>query len=308
MQAISETMDHAGIRSRRTRRAILWTPWLMLFPALAGISVFVLFPTLAVIGLSFTHWNLLSPHPAWNGMRNYQSLLSSPDFWTALLHTGIYALSVAGVILPAGFGIAWVLNQPLKARNAYRMIFFLPYVMPLAASGIVFSGLLAPSGGLVNVLLGRLHVAGPDWLGSVHWALVSVIAVTIWEYLGFYMLLFLSGLQQLNPALAEAASMDGAGSWQRFWAVIFPQLIPTAVFAGVMVVIQTFQAFDQIYVMTAGGPVTATTTLVYYIYEQGFQFFDIGRASAASVLFVLLVGAITLIQWRGMRRWGGDPS
>lgn len=284
------------------------TPWLMLAPALLGLSVFVLIPTLAIVGLSFTNWNLLTPHPHWTGLTNYRSVLTSVDFWNAMEHTALYAAAVAIVILPASFGLAWILNAPLRGRHVYRMIVFLPYVMPLAASGIVFSGLLAPSTGLINMLLGRMHIAGPNWLGSVHWALISVIAVTIWEYLGFYMLLFLSGLQQLNPALSEAAAIDGAGSWRQFWHIILPQLIPTIVFAGVMVVIQTFQAFDQIYVMTAGGPVTATTTLVYYIYEQGFQFFNVGQASTASVLFVLLIGAITVLQWRGMHRWGGDAS
>ncbi|PSR36306.1 MAG: sugar ABC transporter permease [Sulfobacillus thermosulfidooxidans] len=293
---------------RYAHRTRLVTPWLMLAPALLGLSVFVLLPTVAIVGLSFTNWNLMTPHPHWAGVANYRSVLTSFDFWNAMQHTVIYAAAVAIVILPASFGLAWLLNYPLRGRNVYRMIFFLPYVMPLAASGIVFSGLLSPSSGLINILLGHLHITGPNWLGSVHWALIAVIAVTIWEYVGFYMLLFLSGLQQLNPALSEAAAMDGAGSWPRFWHVILPQLVPTIVFAGVMVVIQTFQAFDQIYVMTAGGPVTATTTLVYYIYEQGFQFFNVGQASTASVLFVMLVGAITVIQWRGMHRWGGDGS
>lgn len=283
------------------------SPWLLLFPGALGLSVFVIIPSLAIVALSLSHWNLYSSHVRWSGLSNYLNLVHSQAFWSSLEHTLVYSLVVGGVLLPFALGLAWILNQSFLGKELYRMIIFLPYVIPLAATGVIFSGLLAPSG-IADALLGFMHITPPNWLGSVRWALVAIIGVSIWEYLGFYMLLFLSALQQLNPSLSEAAAMDGAGWWSRFWRIVIPQIMPTILFASVMIVVQTFQAFDQIYVMTSGGPAGATTTLIYYIYEQGFQFFNIGQASAASVVMMVLVGLIVALEWYASAKWGGDPS
>ncbi len=276
-------------------------PWLLLAPALLAIFTFVFLPTFYVIYLSLLHWNLIAK-PRFVGLKNYTSLPQLSGFHSAFVNTILYSLGVTGTVIPAGLGLAILLNQGLAGTKIYRSLLFIPYVLPLVGSGIAWSWLFNRYGFIDNVLhfLGmvRLH-----WLGSSHLALIAVMLVSFWQYLGFYMLIFLGGLQAIDPILYEAAKMDGAGSWSTFWHMTLPSLAPSLLFALTTSVIQSFQVFDQIYVMTRGGPGTSSTTLVYFIYSEGFKFYSIGKASTVSVILLLSLAFITWLQFTLARRW-----
>lgn len=293
---------HQGASHRRGASSLTWSG-LLIAPALACIVVFVFFPTLYTAYLSTFHWDLLSPTPRFVGLANYAALPHASGFTSAVLNTVIYSTAVTVIVLPVGLALALLLDRGLPGTRFFRTVIFAPYVLPLVGSGIAWSWLYQPQYGLINQSLQLVHLVGPDWLGNSRTALLAVVVVSIWQYVGFYMLIFLGGLQSQDQALREAAQVDGASPRQVLQFVTFPLLAPSLLFASVISTIQSFQVFDQIYVMTGGGPGTATQTLVFYIYTQGFQFFSIGKASAVSVLLLLALAALTWTQFRLSRRW-----
>ena len=214
----------------------------------------------------------------------------------------ISAASVA-ITLPLGFLCAVFLNLKLRESALYRGILLAPYIFPLVASGIAWSMMFQQDGGILNWLIRHLGGSGLNWLGSSTWAVVAVIIVGGWQYLGYYTLIFLAGLQGIPPDYYEAAAIDGAGNVVQAVRITLPLLSPTLLFATIILIIQSFQTFSQVYVMTQGGPAGATTTLVYYLYEVAFQYFQIGKAGAISVLLLLFLVGITLVQLILSRRW-----
>jgi len=214
----------------------------------------------------------------------------------------ITLVSIA-ITLPLGFSCAAFLNLKLRESALYRGILLAPYIFPLVASGIAWSMIFQQQGGILNWVLERLGLSGPNWLGDARWAVISVIIVGVWQYLGYYTLIFLAGLQGIPPDYYEAASMDSAGWFAQAVHITLPLLSPTLLFATIILVIQSFQTFAQVYVMTQGGPAGSTTTIVYYLYEVAFQYFQIGRAGAISVLLLLFLVGITLVQLLLARRW-----
>lgn len=282
--------------------------WLFLSPGLIALTLFVLIPAGYVIFLSLLHWNLLDPQAQFVGLKNYIGLLSAPDFQQALLNTLYLGVGLLLTLLPLGLLLAVLLDMKLRATKVYRTILFAPYALPLVASGLAWAWLYSPNYGLINQILAAFHIAGPNWLGSSTWSLPAILFVTVWQYTGYYTIIFLSGLQSVSSALKEAASVDGANPWQTFWHVTLPSLSPTMFFAFVVCTIQAVQTFDQVYVMTDGGPQGGTTTLVYFIYNQGFQMYNIGAAAAASIYMLLFLALLTWLQIRLSRRWVVDAS
>jgi ABC-type sugar transport system permease subunit len=280
-----------------------WPGFILMLPALVFMTLFVFIPTVYVIYLSGFKWNLLSATPKFVGLKNYVELFSSPDFRESLWNTLFFSGGMMVISLPLGLLLAVLLDQKLKGTNFYRTVLFSPYVVPLVGSGLVWTLLYNKDYGLVNRVLSLLHIAGPDWLCSAGYALPAVLMMSVWQYLGYYMLIFLSGLQSVPDAIKEAAAVDGAGRWSTFRHVTLPSLAPSIVFAMVVCLIQSFQTFDQVYVMTGGGPNNATSTLVYYIYNEGFQMFNIGKATAASVLLLVLLSVLTWLQVKMSNRW-----
>ena len=280
-----------------------FTHWAFLAPAMFFITVFIFIPAVYVVYLSLLHWNLLSSHPKFVGLRNYLYLFHDSNFHTALLNSGIVSAAMVFIALPIGLGLATLGDLGLRGTRIYRTIIFSPYVIPLVASGLIWSLLFNGSTGLVNAVLHLVGIAGPNWLGTSPYALISVIVVTIWQFTGYYMLIFLGGLQGVPVALKEAARVDGAGTWRVFRSITLPAISPSIFFAVVVCIIQSLQTFDPVYVMTEGGPDGSTTTLVYYIFEQGFGMYNIGPATAASVVLLVILAVLTFVQLRVSQRW-----
>lgn len=277
--------------------------WLFILPALLSLIVFLFIPSGYVLFLSFQRWNLVSANPQFVGFHNYLHLISAPDFQQAIANTFWFGFFLIIILLPVGLFLAVLLDMGLKGTRIYRTIVFAPYVVPLVASGLAFSLIYNQNFGLLNQLLALLHITGPDWLGTSATALPSVIAMTIWQYLGYYVIIFLAGLQNVAHTLKEAAAIDGAGARQTFWYVVLPSITPSLFFAFIICTIQAFQTFDQVYAMTQGGPAGATSTLVYYIFMQGFQMYNIGTASAASIILLVFLALLTWLQIALGRNW-----
>jgi multiple sugar transport system permease protein len=273
-----------------------------LLPNLLGFLVFILGPVIASFGLSFTSWDLLTPIK-WIGLENYQTLISDQVFWKVLWNTIYYTGGTVPVGIAISLFLAIALNQKIKGIKIFRAAYFLPVISSTVAVAVVWQWLYNPEFGLINYLLYLIGIEGPKWLTSISWAMPAVIITSIWKNLGFNMLLFLAGLQGIPEVYYEAARIDGASWWQQFRNITLPLLSPTTLFVVVMSVINSFQVFDQIYIMTAGGPARSTSVLVHYLYQNAFEYFKMGEASAIAYVLFFLIFIITIIQLKRSKSW-----
>jgi multiple sugar transport system permease protein len=271
-------------------------------PSLLGLVLFTLGPLLASLGISLTSWDLLTP-PQFVGFANFTELLGSADIRDALLHTLIYIAIYLPVVLVLGLLLAILLNRPLRGLQFYRTAFFMPVVSSWVAVSLMWKWLLNPAFGLVNYLLGLLHLPQPGWWADPHWALPAVIIASIWKDLGFVMVLLLAGLQNIGRQYYEAARVDGAGAWRRFINITIPLLSPSIFFVVVISLINSFQVFDQVWVMTGGGPGGASSVLVEQIVQNAFSYSRMGYASALSWLLFAIIFGITALQFSMQKRW-----
>lgn len=292
-------------RERGSHRVIrvAWSGWLFVLPSMVFIVIFIFIPAVYVVYLSLLRWNLLSANPKFVGLSNYVHMFQAPDFHQAFINTVIFSIGMIVISLPIALLLAVLVDMGLRGTRFYRTVLFGPYVVPLVGSGLIWALMYNPNYGFINQLMSKFHLHGPNWLGSQGYALVAVLIMTVWESLGYYMIIFLGGLQSVSHSLKEAAAIDGAKAWQVFKSVTLPALAPSIVFALIICTIQSFQTFDQVYVMTGGGPDGASSTLVYYIYNQGFEMYNIGMATAASVVLLVLLALLTWIQIRLSNRW-----
>jgi ABC-type sugar transport system permease subunit len=275
-----------------------------LAPSFLVFSVFVFFPLFFSLYLSFHKWNLISPNKIFVGLGNFTRMFTKdPLFFKVLVNTTIFSVVVVVVSLFLGLALALILNSKIRGRTIYRAGIFLPYVTSPAAIALVWLWILDPKYGLLNDILRIVGIRGPEWLASVKWALPAIILMTIWRFVGYDMLIFIGGLQSLSPEIQEAAVVDGAGWWTLFWRITFPLLSPTTFFIAVTSFITMFQNFETIYVMTGGGPVDSTNMIVYYLYQNAFEFFEAGYASAIAVVLFLIVVTLTAIQFRIQGKW-----
>ena len=283
--------------------------WGFATPALALIGVFFFLPVLGGLFLSFTDFDIYAigrPDTArLVGLANYRQTLTDPMFWKALGNTLVF-VGVGGPLSVAAslFAALLVTSRLARFPALYRSIFFLPVVTTLVAVAIVWRYLFHTQYGLLNWMLGGLGVAPIDWLGNPHWAMFAIIVMAVWKNFGYNMLIFVAGLQSIPEEQYEAAALDGAGAWAKFVHVTLPNLGPTLLFVGVLTMLGNFQLFAEPYVMTQGGPLKATTTIVMLMYEQGFRWWRMGLASAiAFLLFVImLVGTAIQLRVQGGRR------
>ncbi|AYY15476.1 sugar ABC transporter permease [Actinobacteria bacterium YIM 96077] len=283
------------------RRRTLVAIGLLAIP-LAGVLVFRIMPAIASFALSFTEWNLIAP-PEFVGLSNFEELVGDPTFWQALWNTIYYVGGAVPGIVGVSLALALILNRGIRGIKIFRTVYFLPVVSSMVAVGIMWRWMFNAQYGLVNAGLGFLGIEPINWLGSQTWAMPALIVVTVWREIGFYMIIFLAALQGVPRHLVEAARLDGAGPWQRFWGVTFPMISPVTFFVSIMAMINTFQAFEYMYVMTEGGPRDSTLTLVYYLYLQGFEYFRTGYASAIALVLFTIILVITIVQWKiGERR------
>jgi ABC-type sugar transport system permease subunit len=272
--------------------------YLFLSPALVGLIVFVLGPMLYAFGLSFVRWDLIRPNPRFVGLDNYATVLTSPEFWRALWVTVAYTLGTVPPAMAIGLALAMLLDRQLPARGVFRAICFIPSITSLVAVAVVWAWIFHPDFGLLNAGLRMVGITGSRWLGSPRDALSALMVVAIWRHVGYDMVIFLAGLQTIPRDLLEAATVDGAGRWQRFRSVIWPLLAPTTLFVLVISVIDSFQSFTTIDALTQGGPAGATTVLLYHLYEVAFVKFEMGRASAIAYVTFALIMALTALQLR----------
>ncbi|MCW2942314.1 MAG: binding-protein-dependent transport system inner rane component [Actinomycetia bacterium] len=273
-----------------------------LLPSAVPLLLFIIVPMVSSAWISLHEWNLISPMK-WVGLRNYADLARDGDSRAALLHTLEYLVGYLPLVYVGGLSIALGLNRVMPGRNLLRGVYFLPVVTSWVVVALVWKWLLNPSSGLVNDLLGRIGVPGPGWWTDPAWAMPSVILASAWKDLGYVMVILLAGLQSIPAEYHEAARIDGAGAWQRFTQITFPLLTPSTYFVVIISLINGFQVFDQVFVMTGGGPAGSSQVLVERIYDQTFRYGQVGSASALSwVLFVVILG-VTLVQGRLQRRW-----
>jgi multiple sugar transport system permease protein len=285
------------------------TAWLFVAPALVLFGVFFVVPVVAGFLLSLTDFDIYAIGALENarfvGGANYAWLLRNPEFWNALANTLYFAGVGAPLAVVVSLVAALFLNAKLvRARSFFRTIYFVPVVTTLVAVAIVWRYLYHPRYGLLNAALGWFGVGPIDWLGDPRWAMPAVILLAVWRTFGYNMLIFVAGLQSIPEERYEAAAIDGASAWQRFRHVTLPGLAPTFLFVSVTTLIGFFQLFAEPYVMTQGGPLRATTSLVLLLYEEGFRWWRMGVAAAIAFVLLLITLAGTLLQMRVQKARG----
>jgi len=277
------------------------TAYLFLLPALLPLAVFVLYPVVNLLWTSLHRSDILRNELTFLGLANYRALFAGEDFGRAAWNTLYYVAATVPLGMAVSLGLALLLNTEIRGLGLLRTMVFTPVVTSAVAAGIVFVWLLDERGP-ASALLALFGVKAQRWLQSEVWAMPAVVLMSVWKQAGYNMVLFLAGLQAIPETYYEAAALDGAGSpWRAFRHVTWPLLWPTTFFVLVMSVIQAFRAFEPMYVMTRGGPVGSTTTLVYFIFDRAFKYGDMGQAAAASVLLAVVVLGITWVQFRVRR-------
>ncbi|HKM08149.1 MAG TPA: sugar ABC transporter permease [Sphaerochaeta sp.] len=271
-------------------------------PNFIGFAVFTLVPIVFAFALAFLHWDGSNPI-TWAGLSNFKDLFDDDQFKAALWNTIVYAGGTVPLTLACSLFLAVVLNQGVKGKSFFRTVSFFPYVASLVAVAAVWNMIFNPEKGPVNMALLQLGFEKvPGWAADRHWAMVTIILFSVWKYMGYYMIIYLAGLQGINSELYEAANLDGANIWQRFRFVTVPQLRPTTFFVLVMLTIQCFKVYDIVYMITQAGPGTATLVLVYDIYNKAFISWNLGSASAVAMVLFILVLTVTLVQFQGEKK------
>ena len=271
--------------------------WLYLAPALILLGIFVFYPTVRLICDSFYSWDGMGER-TFVGFQNYRTLIEDEEFWQTVKNSFVFIVGSVPTGMAISLAMALLIQKHLMGRDIFRTIFFAPVVTSLVAAGLVFVWLLNYDFGVLNLMLEKIGLAKMPWLVDDKYAMFSVIVMTIWKDAGYNMILFLAGLNNISESYYEAARIDGAGSWQTFWKITWPLLMPTTFFILVVRIIFSFRAFEQIFAMTKGGPVGSTTVFVYYIYEKAFRYFEMGYASTAAIALLLIVLVLTYIQFK----------
>jgi len=303
VQAKSDRIGAARWRllkmTNRQREALVG--YLFLSPWLLGFLIFLVGPMVASIYLSLTEYKIIKA-PVWIGLANYVRMFSDELFYHSMQVTVTYtALSVPlGIV--AALGVAVLLNQRIVASGLFRTIFYLPSVISGVAVAIVFAWIFNFRFGILNYFLSLAGIPGPNWLGHPRWTLWAFVLMSLWG-IGGNVIIFLAALQGVPVPLYEAAKIDGAGNWRRFWAITLPMISPAILFVLIMGVIGTFQTFTQSYVMTGGGPANATLFYLFYLYKNAFNWFEMGYASAMAWVLFLVIMVCTLLLWRSSARW-----
>jgi len=275
-------------------------------PSIILLLIFMLIPIVVSLVISFTDFDVYAIYDwgraSFIGFENYVNLMQDPLFWRALLNT-LYALVVAmplTVVLALSFA-ALINREATYFKNFFKVSFYLPSITNTVAIAIVWAWMLNPDYGLINWFLGLFGIQGPNWLGDPIWAMPSVIMLVVWKGVGYNIILFTAGLQNIPDYLYEAAELDGASRFQQFLHVTIPSLRPTIFFVTVMTVIGYLQLFEEPYMLTAGGPLNSTLSIVLYLYRQGFRFFKLGYASSIAFMLFLMIFALTYIQMSARR-------
>ncbi|PQD14589.1 sugar ABC transporter permease [Enterococcus faecalis] len=277
--------------------------WISLFllPSLMGFLVFIIYPVFYSLGVSFTDWDLINPMK-FVGIKNYQSLVNDSTFWKSLKNTFLFIIGYLPSVMIIGLLVALLLNSKLCLKPVFRGVYFLPVVTSWVAVSLVWKWLFNPKYGLINYFLTMIGLHGPNWLNDPKTAMLAIIITSVWKDIGFIMVLYLGGLQNISVSLYEAADIDGADKWHQFWKITLPMLKQTTFFVSMISLINSFQVFDQVNIMTAGGPGDATTVLVQNIYNSAFKYSEMGYAAAMSWILFLIILVVSVVQMWGERK------
>ena len=287
--------------SLKRKRALIGYSFIA--PNFIGFAVFILFPVLFTILLSVMDWDGFNAMQ-FAGLSNFEAIFRDRVFKSAFWKTLLYVVFTVVLTLLASLGLACALNKKIRGRDAFRAAIFFPYVASMIAVGAVWKQLFEAKNGPINHMLMSMGIDNPPgWFASTDWAIWGVIIVSIWKFMGYYMLIYLAGLQDIPVQLYEAATLDGATGWQRFRKITLPMLTPSTFFVFIMLTINSFKSFDLIYALTQGGPGTSTTLLANYIYNQTFVYWDYGKSAAASIILFFIVLAVTIVQFRGEKKF-----
>jgi multiple sugar transport system permease protein len=287
------------LAARRRRLAVLG----FLSPNLAGFLVFTIFPIAASLIISFYEWPLLGK-AAFVGFDNFVRLFTHDYvFWQVSLNTVYFVVGYIVLNLVVSLGLAVWLTSGIKFAALFRFVFFLPVVAPMVANSVIWRLLYVPQTGVFASALASLGIDPPNWLGSPEWAMPSVILMSVWAGFGYNMLIFVAGIQAIPASIYDAAQIDGVNAWTRFTNITFPMISPSIFFATVMTLISALKVFEQPYILTGGGPGSSTTTVVFYLYQQGFQNYDLGYASSIAWMLFLVIMFVTFIQFWAQKKW-----
>ncbi|WMJ90417.1 carbohydrate ABC transporter permease [Anaerocolumna sp. MB42-C2] len=278
--------------------------WGLIFiiPQLIGLVIFAIIPLGMSFGISFNEWDGIASEMKFVGLQNYIGQVMDSDFRKSLLNTLIYSLLFIPIDLILALALALAV-QKIKGKNIYRLFYFMPVVTGSVSVGVIWTWIMNGDFGLLNTALASIGIDGPKWLTDPKMVLISIVIVSVWWNVGYNMVLLLAGLQNIPEVYYEAAQIDGANKLNSFRHITVPMLSPTLFFVLIMTIISSFQVFDQAFVMSKGGPMKASYTLVYHIYQNAFVDFKMGRACASSVILFVIILTITLIQMYGSKRW-----
>jgi multiple sugar transport system permease protein len=279
------------------------TAYAFLLPNILGFIAFTLIPIVVAFGLSFVKWDFANPME-FVGFRNFLKLFRDDGFQISFFNTIYYSVLTVPLTMIGSLLLAMLLHQKVKGMKWFRTIYFFPHISSMVAVAVVWCMLYHPTMGPINGVLRMIGIDNPpDWLNSVVWAMPAVILMTVWKQLGYYTIIYLAGLQAIPEHLYEAATIDGAGGWTKFRHITLPMLSPSTFMISILLVINSFKVFDQIVIMTEGGPGRATNVLVYYLYYQAFQIFKFGYASAIAMVLFLVALVVTVVQFKMEDKW-----
>jgi multiple sugar transport system permease protein len=283
---------------RLWRQSDLLAALVCLLPAALIFGAFNILPILYSGYLSLLEWDGLSPNKTFVGLANYVELARSGDFWNSLGVTLYYMVGITVLGIAAGLAVALALNRGIRLLPFYRAVYFTPVITSTVAAAVVWKYLFDPGSGFVNVILRSMGLSAPAWLASTIWAMPAVILVGVWKRLGFNMVIYLAGLQSVPREYYEAADVDGAGVWARFRYITVPLLAPITLLLVIMSIIDAFLIFDQVFIMTGGGPLGTTDVIGFFLYRHAFRYFEMGTASAVGWVMFTIIFVITLMQWK----------
>jgi len=282
-----------GMDRDRLEQAVVG--YLFVLPDLLGLLIFMVGPMVLALLISLSDWQLVG-EPQFVGLRNYEIIFRDPKFGASLGRTILYTIGFVPVVYTLSLGMAVLLTRRSRGNTFFRTVYFMPVAMSLVIAGVIWRFMFDPSNGLINILLGAAGLSTFQWTGHMQSAMVSVLIVSVWKSAGYFMIILLAGIQDIPSDYIEAAQIDGANRWQVFRHIIMPLLKPTSFFVLVILSIGSLQAFDQIYVMTGGGPAYATYTTLMYVYEKAFREWNFGYAGAMSVALFAMIFVLTVVQ------------
>ena len=281
-----------------------------LLPSLIGLMIFSLMPLIISGLISLTDWNgldqLMQPgffQEHFIGLENYKTILTTPEFWKTLGNTAEYIVLYIPFMLAASLLVAYLLSRPRKAIGVFRVVYYIPVLTSWVAASLIWKSVLAPQYGALNGILEIFGIEGPGWLLDEKWAMPAIVLVSVWKEMGFFGLILLSGIVGINKTYYEAADIDGANGWTKFIKITLPLLTPSIFYVVIVAMINSFQLFPQIMIMTGGGPNGATQVMVERIYQYGFRYFRMGYAAAFSWILFAIIMVFTAIQMKGQERW-----